>query len=172
MKLLTSIHHLDVLIFMRLLKTPLHIPLCQLSRIFSKTGDGPLYVVMIFTIAWQESVDSSFLKLASGAFLIERCLYYILKNSLRRNRPQAAIANFTSFIVPQDQFSFPSGHTSAAFLMATLSTEIWPKCSLLFYCWASCIGFSRVLLGVHFPTDIIVGAMLGIAIANISLQMV
>ena len=44
----------------------------------------------------------------------------MLKNGFKRNRPQDALTHFTSVIVPHDQFSFPSGHTSAAFLMATL----------------------------------------------------
>ncbi len=171
MKILYSIHHLDVLIFMRLMHIPSHISLCKLARIVSKTGDGGLYGLLFVCLVWQYGFEAPLLKTMMMAFLLERSAYYLLKNTLRRNRPQAALTDFTSFIVPQDQFSFPSGHTSAAFLMATLMTEFWPSLGILFYCWASCVGFSRVLLGVHFPTDIIMGAMLGIAIANFSLQM-
>ena len=103
------------------------------------------------------------------AFLIERLIYFVLKNSLKRNRPEAALKNFRSIITPSDQFSFPSGHTSAAFLMATLLSSQFPSLLIPLYCWALLIGCSRVVLGVHFPTDILVGSLLGISTALFSL---
>jgi membrane-associated phospholipid phosphatase len=50
-----------------------------------------------------------------------------------------------------DKFSMPSGHTAAAFLMATLIAQFYPDWSILAYSWACAISFSRVFLGVHFP---------------------
>jgi undecaprenyl-diphosphatase len=49
----------------------------------------------------------------------ERALYFCLKNTLKRRRPQNAIPGFHALIAPSDEFSFPWGHTSAAFLRAT-----------------------------------------------------
>jgi undecaprenyl-diphosphatase len=109
------------------------------------------------------------------AFLIERPLYFILKNSFKRNRPAAALENFVSVIVPSDKFSFPSGHTSAAFMMATLICYFmlpytdW-SLMLIMYGWATLIGFSRIILGVHFPTDTLMGAILGAGTALLSLE--
>jgi undecaprenyl-diphosphatase len=110
------------------------------------------------------------------AFLIERPLYFVLKNSFKRNRPAAALDNFVSVIIPSDKFSFPSGHTSAAFMMATLISyfsQSFTDVSLivLLYLWATTIGFSRVILGVHFPTDTLMGAVLGVSTALFSLQL-
>ena len=103
------------------------------------------------------------------AFLIERFIYFVVKNSLKRNRPEAALKNFRSIITPSDQFSFPSGHTSAAFMMATLLSFHFPSLLIPLYCWATLVGCSRVVLGVHFPTDILVGSILGIGTALFSL---
>ena len=95
------------------------------------------------------------------AFLIERPVYWLLKNTLKRNRPPKAIPYFKASIVASDEFSFPSGHTSAAFLLAFLVSHHFGFLTLIVYMWASAVGMSRVLLGVHFPTDILAGACLG-----------
>jgi undecaprenyl-diphosphatase len=126
-------------------------------------------VLVAGVLYWQEGIDSRCLAAILLAFLIERPIYFVLKNSLKRNRPEASIKNFHSVITPSDQFSFPSGHTSAAFMMATLLGFYFPSLSILLYGWAALVGCSRVVLGVHFPTDILVGALLGISVAFFSL---
>jgi undecaprenyl-diphosphatase len=99
------------------------------------------------------------------AFAVERPLYWALKNSFKRNRPPSAIPGYRSFIVPSDQFSFPSGHTSGAFVTATLLSAFYPSMAPLLYCWASLVAMSRVNLGVHFPSDTVAGAGMGYLMA-------
>ena len=169
MKLLYSIHKYDVFIFTWLTNARMHTTLTTTGRYISKTGDGSLYLIIAGLLYWREGFDSPFLQALLLAFLIERPIYFVLKNGLRRNRPQAALQNFHSIITPSDKFSFPSGHTSAAFMMATLLGYYLPSLLIILYCWAALIGFSRVVLGVHFPTDTMVGALLGISIALFSL---
>ncbi|WP_333877475.1 phosphatase PAP2 family protein [Methylobacter sp.] len=169
MKLLYSIHKYDVFMFTWLINARMHSTLTKFSRYISKTGDGQLYVVIIGLLYWHEGIESRFLQAVLLAFLIERPIYFVLKNGLKRNRPQAALQNFRSTITPSDKFSFPSGHTSAAFMMATLLGYYLPPLMILLYCWATLVGFSRVVLGVHFPTDILVGVILGISTALFSL---
>ena len=69
---------------------------------------------------------------------------------------------------PSDEFSMPSEHTAAAFVMASLTAYFYPDLSLFAYSWASLIGLSRVILGVHYPTDIAAGAILGLGCASIA----
>ena len=168
MKLLNSIHKYDVSLFIWLINTRMHGSLTQLSRIWSKTVEGPLYALII-SIVYGSQGYSAYLQGILLAFLIERLIYFVVKNSLKRNRPEAALKNFRSIITPSDQFSFPSGHTSAAFMMATLLSFHFPSLLIPLYCWATLVGCSRVVLGVHFPTDILVGSILGIGTALFSL---
>lgn len=102
------------------------------------------------------------------AFVSERACYFVLKSHFRRNRPPQAIPGFQSVVQPSDQFSFPSGHTSAAFLAATMVYLFLPEIGWILYPWACTVGMSRVLLGVHFPTDTVAGALLGSSIAIVS----
>jgi undecaprenyl-diphosphatase len=175
MKLLYSIHKYDVFLFTWLVNVRITPLLIKVARTLSKTADGPLYVLLAALLWKYQGFDSPFLHAILLAFLIERPTYFVLKNSFKRNRPAVALENFVSVIIPSDKFSFPSGHTSAAFMMATLISyfsQPFADLSFVFllYGWAVLIGFSRVILGVHFPTDTLMGAVLGISVALFSLE--
>ena len=169
MKLLYSIQKYDVFMFIWFVNTRMYSALTKVSRYLSKTCDGQLYLFIAAVLFWHEGIKSLCLQAVLLAFLIERPVYFFLKNSLKRNRPEVALTNFRSIIKPSDQFSLPSGHTSAAFMMATLLGYYFPPLIVPLYCWATLVGFSRLVLGVHFPADILVGILLGISTALFSL---
>jgi len=128
----------------------------------SMSGDGSLYALIILGLfLLSPSVYDTFLLLSLLTFGLERCAYFALKNTIRRPRPFACYKPIQAFIVPSDQFSFPSGHTSAAFAFALTVLSIVPTLAPICYLWALLIGLSRVLLRVHYPCDIIAGAALG-----------
>jgi len=172
MKLLLSIHKCDVFMFTWLINAKMHGHLAKVCRYLSKTGDGQLYTLLIIVAYLAEGLHSPFLQAMLLAFLFERPAYFVLKNGFKRNRPEAALKDFRSVITPSDKFSFPSGHTSAAFMMATVVAYFFPLLVIPLYCWASLVGFSRVVLGVHFPTDTLMGVVLGVCTALLSLGQV
>ena len=170
MKLIYSMHKYDVFMFTRLMNARIHQHLTLFARYISRTGDGHLYLALAAFLYWAEGLQSPVLQTLLLAFLIERPLYFVLKNGFKRNRPQVALKGFSSLVKPSDQFSFPSGHTSAAFMVAMIIGYFMPVLLLPLLFWAALVGFSRVVLGVHFPTDTLVGMILGTSVALLSLN--
>ncbi len=88
----------------------------------------------------------------------------VLKNTVCRSRPfhDEEMEELTTLIKEPTDWSFPSGHTTAAFAVAGIITrmcsEVWGKAA---YAIAGLIGFSRLYLGVHYPTDVLVGLAVG-----------
>lgn len=138
----------------------------RVSRLISRTGDGPLYAVLAALLWWQGEAERELVRLALLAFAIELPLYLLLKNSLKRQRPMG----LPVFITPSDRYSLPSGHTAAAFLMATILAIGFPLWAPLLFGWAALVGASRLLLGVHYLSDLVAGALLGGGCAVLALS--
>ncbi len=147
------------------------LPVARVSQAISHTGDGHLYA-LIGALAWlmDGALGLAFLLTGLLAFAIELPIYWLAKNLFKRRRPQEISELLTSFITPSDRYSLPSGHTAAAFLMATLLGDFYPPIQPMVISWAALIATSRILLGVHFFTDVLIGALLGIGCASVALQ--
>jgi undecaprenyl-diphosphatase len=119
----------------------------------------PLIPVILFLL--DPSGAYSFLVTSVIAFIIELPSYKIIKKCVKRFRPYEVHKNIKNRIMPSDRFSLPSGHTAAAWVIAILVALHSPILTVPVFIWATLVGVSRVYLGVHYPTDILAGFILG-----------
>ena len=92
-------------------------------------------------------------------------LFLALKRACNRKRPCALEPHCWATLLPPDQFSFPSGHTITAFAVAIALGEFYPALLPALLLCALLIATSRILLGMHFLSDVVVGALLGAGLA-------
>lgn len=135
----------------------------------TRIGDGWLWPATVALLA----VSHSRGVLAAGllAAALANLLLVLAKTRIRRARPFARLRPAQLSVDPLawlacDRFSFPSGHALNAFAAAALVALVFPVLALPMLALAASIGFSRVLFGLHWPSDVLVGAVVGTAIGT------
>ena len=145
----------------------------SLMRNASRSGDGHLYALFAAALLAADSgIGARLIAAGALAFAIELLIQKAVKHLVKRERPGAMVRGVRFLVDPPDRFSFPSGHTAGAFLMATVIASQYPLWAAPLYLWAAMVGFSRVYNGVHYPTDVLTGCALGLATARIGLSVV
>lgn len=150
--------------------------LTRYFRFLSWSANGYLYplVVMYVLLTYEASISRSFVLSAVVGFSIKGILYHFIKQAMKRDRPYETILDVNFRVRPPDRFSFPSGHTASAFLVMTLVGTFFqiPLLHFATFIWAAMVGIARVYLGVHYPTDVLAGSVLGILAAKIGMWIV
>ena len=113
-------------------------------------------------------MDDGWLWYSLGA-IIGIFVFKALKKLSRRERPCELQPHCWADILPPDQFSFPSGHTMTAFAIALVVSYFYPTLEWPLYFLAVSIAVSRVVLGMHFLSDVLAGAVLGSALGLASI---
>ena len=106
-----------------------------------------------------------------GTSVIEALsLTYGLKYTIDRQRPYEKYPDNIRPIEPEDSPSFPSGHTTAAFSLATSLSITYPKWYVIApsAIWACGVGLARINQGVHYPSDVLTGAAIGVGCAFVN----
>ncbi len=147
----------------------------QVRRIFaavSRLGDGAFwYSLMALVVLFDgwNGVAASAHMAATGVVVL--LLYSWLKRYTRRPRPFAEDRRIHALARPLDQFSFPSGHTLHAVAFTGVALGHYPQLGWLLLPFTALVGLSRVVLGLHYPSDVAAAAGLGLLFATASLNL-
>lgn len=97
-------------------------------------------------------------------------LTHVLKIAIDRPRPPKELADVNILLTPLYEKSFPSGHAQIAFTTMTYLVKKIKKMAILLITVAMLIGLSRIYVGVHYPTDVLFGSIIGLFVALIGLK--
>ncbi len=120
-------------------------------------GDAWFAVLSMFLITMVTRFDIR----GALALVVSHCIVQIIKKCVPRLRPYDRNEQIVLCGIPLRDYSFPSGHTNAAFTLATVMTFLIPVLLPVFLSIALLVGFSRIYLGFHYPTDVVIGALIG-----------
>ncbi|GAB4452024.1 MAG: hypothetical protein OHK0041_15110 [Anaerolineales bacterium] len=141
----------------------------SLAVFFAHSGDswfwGAALIVLWFfsNSAWKKWETVEF-----AAISVLAALVMAIKFLVRRRRPEG---EWGSIYRNTDPHSFPSGHAARAFLIAVIGSALGPAwLGILLWVWAPLVALARVAMGVHYLSDVVAGAVLGIVVALAGLQ--
>jgi undecaprenyl-diphosphatase len=136
----------------------------------TRMGDGWLwYSLGAMLLAFGGSRGFLAFGAASSAAIVGILVFKVLKRLSHRPRPCQFQPHCWAKVLPPDQFSFPSGHTMTAFSIALVVSYFYPGLEWPLYFLAISIGLSRLVLGMHFLSDVLDGAVIGSALGLASI---
>ncbi len=138
-------------------------------RLVSRLGDGVFwYALMIGILVLHGSEGVLPVVHMAVAGFVGTLLYKWLKGKTLRPRPYEVRQDIWLTGKPLDKFSFPSGHTLHAVVFGIVVLSYFPQLSIIVIPFMMMVGLSRVVLGLHYPSDVIAGALIGALIAGLS----
>ena len=144
----------------------------RLFQIASRLGDGIIWYVLIFGLPLlygAAAVKPAEIMGLTGVLGV--ILYKLLKRVCVRERPFITHSSIALAGAPLDRYSFPSGHTLHAVSFAWQASAHFPELSWVLVPLAALIAGSRMVLGLHYPTDVLVGAVIGASLAELGLSL-
>lgn len=142
-------------------------------QLVSRLGDGLFWYALMGILIAADGIAglaaSAHLS-ATGAFSL--LLYTALKEWTRRPRPFASDARIRAWAAPLDEFSFPSGHTLHAVAFSLVAIAHYPRLAWLLLPFTANVAASRVVLGLHYPSDVLAAVAIGSGLAAVSLWLV
>ena len=136
----------------------------------SRLGDGPFWYALMLALVVLDGMDGlrASLHLALTG-VVALALYTGLKRWTRRPRPFAADLRIRAWVAPLDEYSFPSGHTLHAMAFSLVAVAHYPALAWLLLPFAISVAASRVVLGLHYPSDVLAATAIGGGLAGLSL---
>ena len=143
----------------------------RLFAVVSRLGDGVFwYALMAALLLTQGAAAAPVVgrMLLAGAICL--ALYKWLKTKTTRPRPCARHDRIQPRVAPLDEYSFPSGHTLHAVSFTLIAVYYYPNLAWLLLPFAALVALSRIVLGLHYPSDVLAGGLLGAGLAFLALQ--
>ena len=131
--------------------------------------------VLFIILSWILTKQRRVLGRLALLYGIQSGILYGLKFLIQRQRPLYFLEMASKLSKGPGEIldpSFPSGHAIYAFMMATLLAHWFPRSQIIFFLLAGFIGWTRIYLGLHYPTDVLVGALLGYGITKLFVRWV
>jgi undecaprenyl-diphosphatase len=147
-------------------------PFGTLFAAVSRLGNGVFWyglMAVLPLVYGDRGLIVSLQMLACGA--VGLAVYKVLKRRLVRERPYVWHPEIGCGAPPLDRFSFPSGHTLHAVCFSTVALASLPELAWLLLPFTALVAASRVVLGLHYPTDVLAGAVIGFVIARSGLTL-
>jgi undecaprenyl-diphosphatase len=166
-------HHVDSHLCITFNKTSHNILIRNFFKAISRLGDGIFWYSLMALMLCVDQAHA-FLPVSHMAVagLIGTLIYKWLKVRTLRPRPFNVHQQISLRSVPLDQFSFPSGHTLHAVIFSMVAIHYYPMLSVALIPFTILIGLSRPILGLHYPSDVLVGAFIGILISTLSFNII
>ncbi len=146
---------------------------CPFFRVISSLGNGKFWYAMMATLPLLHGHYGMQAGLHMGfTALTTLVVYKSVKGMTQRPRPSVvheAIMQGTSAL---DEFSFPSGHTMHSVSFSIIAVAWFPALLPLLLTFSLLVAMSRIVLGLHYPTDVVLGAVFGLIIGELSLLLV
>lgn len=141
----------------------------HLFRAVSWLGNGIFWYALMLALLVQHGGEA-FLPVLHMIFVGSVCTatYGMVKRGTLRRRPFEALPSIAAGAIPLDTFSFPSGHTLHAVAFTMVATSHYPSLGGLLAAFSAITAASRVVLGLHYPSDVLAGAAIGSLIAGAS----
>jgi len=164
------IKHNDLRLMRRVHRWPAPRWLRHGTVLISRLGDGWVWYALGLIILFIGG-EKRFLAFFTGLTASLMCIVIFkqLKRLSKRPRPCQIEPHCWAMISPPDQFSFPSGHAMTSFAIAICLGYVYPQMQIPLLLLALSIAASRIILGMHFLTDVIVGSILGAVLGYFSL---
>lgn len=140
---------------------------CRMWLALTHLGSASFAIVITIALLLFPTPQRELFGRAAVSLLASHLIVRLIKRRAVRARP-AVTMSLTTLVATPDQFSFPSGHASAAMSVAISYAVCFPTIAPLFLLLAFVVGTSRIALGVHYPGDVVVGQLISVMVAIIS----